>query len=85
MATAEANIKPLIAALQNACLDTMLKIKDLRRQLNDIESGVLMFPVPGDEIEYNEAGEPIGWSKPASPDSYYCDRCGFNHAGECEE
>lgn len=47
----------------------------------------MMFPVPGDEIEYNEAGEPIGWSQPA-PDSDYCDRpsCGFSHPpGACDD
>ena len=45
----------------------------------------MMFPTPGDEIYYNEAGEPIGWSKPAQPDDYYCDQCGFNHVGECAD
>jgi hypothetical protein len=42
-----------------------------------------MFPVAGDEIYRNEAGEVTGWSKPASAEDYYCDPCGFSHAGPC--
>jgi hypothetical protein len=42
-----------------------------------------MFPIAGDEIFYNEDGEPVGWSRPSEPDDYYCDECGFNHVGSC--
>lgn len=43
----------------------------------------MVFPSPGDEVYYNEAGEPLGWSKPASAADYYCEWCGFSHGGEC--
>jgi hypothetical protein len=42
-----------------------------------------MFPVAGDEIYTNEAGEVTGWSKPADPGMYWCDDCGFAHGGPC--
>lgn len=35
------------------------------------------FPSPGDEIEYNGAGEVTGWSAPAEP--WHCDECGSMH------
>jgi len=43
-----------------------------------------MFPGVGAEVDYNEAGEPLGWNYPSGNDSYYCDRCGWNHSGDCE-
>jgi len=45
----------------------------------------MAFPSPGDEIYRNEDGEPVGWSKPADANDYYCDICGFGHLGPCSE
>jgi hypothetical protein len=43
-----------------------------------------MFPGPGAVIYRNKAGEPTGWDYPSSdPADYYCDGCGFSHAGPC--
>lgn len=45
-----------------------------------------MFPGAGAQVYRNEAGEPIGWDYPADDSSaFYCDWCGFTHAGECPE
>lgn len=44
-----------------------------------------MFPGPNAEIIRNEAGEPIGWDYPPDPSDFYCDRCGFDHAGACPD
>lgn len=43
-----------------------------------------MFPVVGAEVDYNDAGEPLGWDYPHTDEAYYCDRCGYNHSGDCE-
>lgn len=42
-----------------------------------------MFPGVGAEVDYNEAGEPLGWGSPIPDDAYYCDMCGCNHSGDC--
>jgi hypothetical protein len=40
-----------------------------------------MFPGPGAQVYYNEAGEPLGWDYPNDDaDSFYCDHCGAYHA-----
>ncbi len=44
-----------------------------------------MFPSPGDNIYYNEAGEPTGWDKAPDPMSFWCDDCGCCHGGECPD
>ena len=45
-----------------------------------------MFPGAGASVYYNEAGEPLGWDYPVDDaDSFYCDICGFNHAGGCPD
>jgi len=45
----------------------------------------MAFPSPGDNIYYNDAGEPLGWDKPADPADYWCDDCGFSHPGPCPD
>lgn len=42
-----------------------------------------MFPGPGAQIYYNEAGEPLGWDAAEDPMDYYCDECGACHPGPC--
>lgn len=42
-----------------------------------------MFPVPGDEVYYNEAGEILGWDRPAREEDFYCDDCCYSHRGPC--
>lgn len=45
-----------------------------------------MFPSAGDQVYYNEAGEPIGWDKPDDDGmAYYCGDCGFSHTGSCPD
>lgn len=45
-----------------------------------------MFPGAGASVYYNDAGEPTGWDYPTDDrDSFYCDLCGYNHAGPCED
>jgi hypothetical protein len=44
-----------------------------------------MFPSAGDQIIHNEDGEVLGWDKPETAADYYCDMCGFSHAGECPD
>jgi hypothetical protein len=43
------------------------------------------FPAAGDEVYYNEAGEPTGWGKPETAESQYCDVHGFAHSRTCAE
>jgi len=45
----------------------------------------MSFPVPGNEIYTNEAGEPTGWGPAETTDDYWCDVCGFSHGGECDD
>lgn len=44
-----------------------------------------MFPTAHSVIDYNEAGEPVGWDNPGEYDPYanYCDMCGYSHIGDC--
>lgn len=45
-----------------------------------------LFPGSGAQVYRNEAGEVIGWDYPNDDEmSYYCDICGFNHAGPCPD
>lgn len=41
----------------------------------------MTFPTSDAHIYRNEAGEPVGWDRPAEPP--YCDICGYHHAGPC--
>jgi hypothetical protein len=44
------------------------------------------FPGPGARVYRNDAGEPIGWDYPADDAlAYYCDVCGYTHAGDCDD
>jgi rubrerythrin len=46
----------------------------------------MAFPGPGAHIYRNEAGEPIGWDYPSEDaGAYYCDLCGYTHAGDCPD
>lgn len=46
----------------------------------------MAFPGAGAHVYRNEAGEPIGWDYPADDAmAYYCDLCGFSHAGPCPD
>lgn len=43
-----------------------------------------MFPGAHARVEYNEAGEPVGWDYPSErePEADYCDVCGrYGHDG----
>jgi hypothetical protein len=44
-----------------------------------------MFPGAHDIIITNEAGEPLGWEKAPTWEDYWCDDCGFAHAGPCPD
>ena len=44
-----------------------------------------MFPTVRSIVDRNEAGEVTGWDNPSEDPAmdYYCDTCGFSHAGDC--
>jgi hypothetical protein len=45
-----------------------------------------MFPGSNARVDYNEAGEPVGWDYPDfDTTAYYCDVCGFDHTGPCTD
>jgi hypothetical protein len=45
-----------------------------------------MFPTSNSVVYRNEAGEVLGWDNPTDDAmAYYCDMCGFSHAGPCPE
>ena len=43
----------------------------------------MTFPTADSIIVRNEAGEVLGWDRPATAEDFYCDTCGFSHVGEC--
>lgn len=46
----------------------------------------MTFPGAHAQVHYNEAGEVTGWDYPEHDDSsFYCDMCGFCHAGPCAD
>jgi hypothetical protein len=44
-----------------------------------------MFPGAHAEIIKNEAGEPVAWDDHYHDEPEYCDVCGSNHSGPCDE
>lgn len=45
----------------------------------------MTFPTSDSIIYRNEEGEVLGWDRPSDPMDYYCDTCGFPHAGPCPD
>lgn len=41
-----------------------------------------MFPGPGAQIYYNEAGEVLGWDYPPDPDNFYDDEMHYSPEDE---